>query len=241
VGFWRGAPAERRRHGYLAATGLLGLGLLPQALHRREFAHLLQASIPLFAALPALVRCLLNGPPVLGTTSRARTAWRTLAVLLAIVLLTTGVAMRSEATPDFTPFDNDVRGKYRRLSQGLDVERGGLRIHAIRRIRTLTRPDDRLLVLGNAAWVYYFAQRPLSGLFHNYVGVYALFPRWRQRNLNEIKAHPPTLVVAAPEDLDPSAPQSLERNYPEVAAYVAHNYRAVVYDSSGIVVLARER
>ena len=88
-------------------------------------------------------------------------------------------------------------------------------------LRECTRPADRILVTYFAPEIAFFAQRAFAGGVAALHGGHWSEPRFQQRSLQSLSAHPPVLVIQRSLDTD------FRQIYPLLAGYVSKHYRRV--------------
>ena len=88
-------------------------------------------------------------------------------------------------------------------------------------VRECTRPADRILVTFFAPEIAFFAQRGFAGGLAALHGGHWSEPRFQQRSLQHLIAHPPALIIQRSGDTD------FRQIYPLLAGYVSNHYRRV--------------
>jgi hypothetical protein len=79
----------------------------------------------------------------------------------------------------------------------------------------------------------------MSGLLNGYSLFILYSDAWRQRNLAAINADPPAVVMIRSDFSVAPADDLLRRLTPELYEFISRNYRRVVYDRDGWVLLKR--
>jgi hypothetical protein len=75
----------------------------------------------------------------------------------------------------------------------------------------------------------------MSGLLNGYAGIF-FKESWRARNLDAVRANPPSLLVCDRDFLDGN-PDAVFRKYnPELYAWLRAHYSRVVFEADGLVV-----
>ena len=87
-------------------------------------------------------------------------------------------------------------------------------------VRECTRPTDRILLTFFAPEIPFFAQRGFAGGLAALHGGHWSEPRFQQRSLQQLTAHPPALIIQR------SAAEFREI-YPLLAPYISEHYRSV--------------
>lgn len=212
----------------LLAAGILGLAIAPQALFRPDTQHILQVIPPLLVVAALLVLRLFD------KSIRVMAAVAYLAVLVFPF-----AGLRHQLRMDLAPPGADVLNRYRALAAGLDAaDPANAMAQVARAVQRRTSPSQPILVTPLTPQVYFWADRPMSGLENGYAGVFSQ-DIWQQRNLEAVRRSPPALVVADRGFLrgDPSA--LLKRHNPELYAWLKERYPFVVAESGNFVILAQ--
>jgi hypothetical protein len=102
-------------------------------------------------------------------------------------------------------------------------------------VQHLTAPGAPILVTSRMSQIYFWADRPMSGLFNGYAGVFSQ-DLWRQRNLDAVCRRPPTLVVGDRDFLDGNPDAMFEKYDPELYGWLKERYRRVVGEFGTFVV-----
>jgi hypothetical protein len=241
LGAWRArrrADTPERDARFLAAAALLGIGLLPQAYYRADGHHLLQALPPVFVVAPLAARQLR-----LELAARSRPVRRSALVAGALAALTAVVSgaglLRFGGADLSSPASNGL-ARWTELARGLEGAPPGPLTAALRRTASIP-PEARVLVVPMVPQVYYFAERPMSGVLNMYAPGILDDPHWRERNLRHVAAHPPHLVFTSQAMLHPRSPhaRAFQRSQPELSRYLRANYREVAFTRGPWILLRR--
>lgn len=219
----------------LAVPATVGLGILPQSLHRVDVGHVLQIAAPFFALNVACWFLLWNGGR--GKNEKGRLLRRSLAVIYVGLSLWMYAGLGERLQRDYESFGKDIVRRYVLLTRNLDYyaesveperRREEYALKAVRAalvVRRLCPPDRHILVLGAPPAGYYF-DRPVAGIFcYYYPGIYEAEP-WASRDMEAILANPPAVVVL--DRLGPDGSHSVTR----YDAYLAEHYRS--WDSADL-------
>jgi hypothetical protein len=242
LGAWRtlrtsGAPARDAR--FLAGASVLGIGLLPQAYYRADGHHLLQALPPVLVVAPLVARHLR-----LELAGRSQVARRLALVASGAVLLalaTAGIGLLRFGGADLSsPASNGIE-RLAKLARGLEAAPPGALKATVRRIPSLVPPDGRILVVPIVPEVYYFAERRMSGILNQYAPGILDGPRWRERNLEHVRAHPPDIVFTSALMMHPRSPmgRAFRRSWPDLSRYLRGHYREVAFVRGPWILLRR--
>lgn len=87
-------------------------------------------------------------------------------------------------------------------------------------VRECTRPADRILLTFFAPEIAFFAQRGFAGGLAALHGGHWSEPRFQQRSLQQLTAHPPALIIQR-------SPGEFGEIYPLLARYISQHYRSV--------------
>ena len=111
----------------------------------------------------------------------------------------------------------------------------------LKAIRSKTPPGEPILVASLATQVNFFSDRPLSGFLNGLAaGIYD-DEAWRMRNLQAIKAHPPTIVLAEDNYFQDGEKNIVQTYYPELFDYLTTNYEAGDYRKGKWVLLEKKK
>ncbi|NIS86617.1 MAG: hypothetical protein GWN10_16510, partial [Nitrospinaceae bacterium] len=109
------AGGEEKRGWFLAAVGLMGAGIFPQALHRSDIAHLLQVLPPFLVGAGLLIPHLWHPVPA---SPRMQKAARGVAVVFLAGLLTAGWNLKQFGGSDWASLISDPVHRYPGLARG---------------------------------------------------------------------------------------------------------------------------
>lgn len=233
-------PAEEPgKYTFLAATGVMGLGLYPQSLHRSDAHHLLQVLPPMIIG-----GCLLLSQ--LWTSTMRYQKRHLLLGGLALVLLSMyiaalllsgwGVSYARAGRIDLAPWSSNPIARYQLLARGIHAGIDHPVARLILEIQSRTTPTDSVLVVSGGPQLNYLSDRRMSGCYI-FFGV-SSSDTWRRRNLAAVKQDPPELVVIAPAAL--VAPSGgFKDSFPELSAFLFSYLTRVVYQGNGLVIVAR--
>ena len=164
------------------------------------------------------------------------------AALAYLVLLVFPFAcLRSELRVDLAPLGRNLPQRYRALAAGLDAaDPANPVVQVARAVRRRTTPDQPIIVTPLMPQIYFWADRPMSGLLNGYAGIFSQ-ESWRRRNLEAVQQNRPALVVAD-RDFLRGNPNSLLKKYnPELYDWLKEHYPRVVAECGNFVVCASER
>ena len=223
----------------LLAAGILGLAISPQALFRPDTQHILQVIPPLLVVAALLLLRLFDGRgwerQAFGIGAAAVAA-----ALAYLALLTFPFAcLRSELRVDLAPLGRNLPQRYRALAAGLDAaDPANPVVQAARAVRLRTTSDQSIIVTPLVPQIYFWADRPMSGLLNGYAGIFSQ-ESWRRRNLAAVQQKPPALVVAD-RDFLRGNPHSLLKKYnPELYDWLKEHYPRVVAECGNFVVCGK--
>jgi hypothetical protein len=226
----------------LAALGIMGLGLYPQGCHRADASHVLQVIPPALIAGPLLVRRL-------WTRVEGRKHWWTLlrrgltAGLVAWAILGL-VGISALGGRDLAPFHWNPVPDWRALQRGLDampsqLPKSAVPVHGVMRaVVEATEADARILVVPIACQIYFFTNRPMSGLLIGYAAGIHDDDYWRARNLDRVREEQPAVVIAHAGFLDVGGEEDFRESHPELYRFLTSRYRNAIYRNEEWIVLA---
>ena len=240
-----GSPTSCIRCGHPSGRGRLGLAIAPQALFRPDTQHILQVVPPLLVVAVLLVVRLFNrgssesDPQHVGSTCHAvRIA---IAAAYLFVLVFPFACLRHELRIDLASLGTDLPGRYRALEAGLNAADPTNQVAQVARaVQRLTLPGEPILVTPLMPQVYFWSNRPMSGILNCYAGIFSQ-DVWRQRNLDAVRLRPPALLVADRDFLDGNPDAMFEKYDPELYQWLKARYRRVVGEVGGFVLIAGER
>lgn len=225
----------------LLGAGVLGLAISPQALFRPDLQHILQIIPPLLIVAPLLVLRLMDPRPA-GDSASWRQAVRTATALAYLALLIFPlVCLRADFRCDLAPLGRDLPGRYRALAAGLDAaDPANPVVRAVRTMQRNTLPDQPILVMPLLPQLYFWTDRPMSGLLNGYAGIFSSDP-WRRRVLAAVLQNPPALVLNLCR-LDRESPEALLRKYdPELYGWLTARYSRIVDETPEYVLYAPQQ
>ncbi|WP_165244871.1 hypothetical protein [Paludisphaera soli] len=232
---------------FLLASGLIGLAVVHQAMHRRDPAHLLQVVPPIivaaFATLATIRRAV--GSPELPRP--ARWGLGAFGLLVACGLAYATYGMTPYARWDLVTIGSAPADRLRQLARPLANDHAHPALGVVRFLRENSTPDDPVLVFPLDTQLLPLARRKLSGRLHGYYAGVFDGPEDAEANLDAIRAEPPALVVvpspAAPRTGSAWPSDNLARRgraaHAYLDEYVRVNYPRVVYDDGRSAVLSR--
>jgi hypothetical protein len=236
----RGRPLARQGRA-LAAIGLMGFALYPQAAYRADIHHLWQGLWPLLAAVPAMCAVSLrfarfraeSGGSAIG--SRFGAAGAFLLAAAAVVILTP-LAMRPHY--DLTPIRGASLSGLAELQRGLAAVPNHPYARIVAAIDRSTKPTDEVLIIPNAPQLLVFANRPASGLCFTYLRGVFDSPTWRSLQLARLEQKPPALVVATQRFFAMTPDEGFRASQPEMYDFLRARYRPItVEEGSGVLLL----
>lgn len=231
LGLVRGLRRLRRDRrdpvaGALVASAVVGASTLHQTLHRSDGQHLLQVLPLSLVLLPLLVSDLRR---------REGGRWQRPAALVLVALaLVAAWGLWPYGRVDLRP-PWSVGQRYRGLADPLRNEKHRV-IQAVRELRRQTAADERVLIFPLDPQLYVLADRPMAGrLSAYYAGVFDR-PPWSERNLDELRRHPPVRVLVPTRMYeDDWRPESNSRRGREahrgVDDFILERYREITYDN----------
>ena len=110
-------------------------------------------------------------------------------------------------------------------------------VQVARTVQLHTSPDQRILVVSLLPQIYFWADRPMSGLLNGYAGIFAQ-DSWRRRTWKPCNGSL-DLVVADGQFLRGNADSLFQKFNPELYGWLKQHYRRVVAECGTLVVYAR--
>jgi hypothetical protein len=227
----------RNRNLFLVGTGIMGLGLMPQAFYRPDIHHYLQVIPPSIIAA-----CILMGIcwDYLTSTAnplslRVLTAAVCIAYLgifcLCITMHRKGLAVDLEkfVSKPWTRFSD-----LRTISlEGIPHPVAALAVE----IQRSTKPTDSVLIVAGGdgcvspPQINFFSKRPVGGMFTSYWS--GTLSGYRLRDLDAVRLNKP-VMIAAPLDFEMEGPQNCFENlFPELYTFLKKEYTETVYSKYG--------
>jgi hypothetical protein len=241
-GLWMEARHPGRfdlRYKVMTAVGLLGLGILPQALFRADVLHLLQVLPPALIAGSLLVSELWQATMLPEGNRRGRLFLRGIGISYLAVVAFSVWGIRFYGGYDLSRWDANPFPRYSQLSQGIHSGIDHPVAHLLSEVQDQTSEDDRILVVPLACHHYFFADRPVSGFLVGFAPGVLDDDKWRLRNLRMIQEHPPSVVIVK-DSFFRMRPTNRFRVYqPELYAFLSTNYSQVVYQQDGWMLLTK--
>lgn len=219
----------------MVAGGLLGLGLSPQAFYRADVHHFLQVLPPVLLSAGMLVTELWQR----AKSFKQPRSLQSLLVIYLVILSIAGVGMRTGGGIDLAQGEWNPLPRYQHLSQGVQAKVDHPVIRLMQAVQRQTQPSDRILVVPLACQLYYFADRPMSGLLNGYTVGNIDSPYWRDRNLKVVQESPPTVVIAQANFFNLPPTDLFRLSQPELYNFLSHNYSKVITQQDGWVLLSQ--
>jgi hypothetical protein len=223
----------------LLAAGILGLAISPQALFRPDAQHILQIIPPLLVAAALLLLRLVDDRYWERQAGAVRAARAAVAAAYLALLVFPFACLHRELRVDLAPLGRNLPQRYRALAAGLDVaDPANPVVQVARAVQLRTTPGQPIIVTPLMPQIYFWADRPMSGLLNGYAGIFAQ-DSWRRLNLEAIQQNPPALVVADRDFLHGN-PESLLKKYnPELYDRLKQRYPRVVAECGNFVLFAK--
>ena len=227
------------KYKFMVAVGILGLGILPQAFYRADVLHLLQVIPPVLIGGSLVVSDFWKGTVLSNGNFRGRLA---LKIVAGFYLVTVGLScwgIRHYGGSDLAKFAWNPIPRYHQLSQGIHsgVEQPVIRL--IAEVRRQTMVNEKILVVPLACQLYYFADRPMSGLLNGYALGILDTDLWRRRNLDAIMQDPPKVVIVTEGFFSLPPTDMFRESQPELYDFLARHYARIIYHQDGWMLLTR--
>lgn len=232
-----GSTQCKEKYKFMAAVGLFGLGLFPQALYRSDIAHLLQVFPSVLIAGGLLVSELWKGTILPKNNIWGRFLSKSFAGLYLIIASVSGWGIRDYGGSDLTKFAWNPVPRYQQLSQGIHSSLNHPIIRLVAEIQKQTTEKDRILVIPLACQLYYFANRPMSGFLNGFARGILDNDKWRQRNLEAIQQNPPTVIIAKDGFFSLSPDDMFRASQPELFVFLSTHYTRIIYQQDGWLLL----
>jgi hypothetical protein len=220
----------------LFAAGLLGVALSPQALYRPDLQHILQSISPLFVVASFIILRLVG-----RHDSQPPAAWKyatkvaTALVYVTLLALPLG-RLHAWLRVDLASLGTDLPGRYRSLAVGLDAaDPNNAVVQVARAVQQHATPKQRILVVPLMPQIYYWVNRPMSGLLNGYAGIFA-GDTWRKRNLEAVQREPPSLIIVDRDFLNGKPDALFRKHNPELYDWLKKHYSHVVAECGTLVV-----
>lgn len=223
----------------LVVLAMVGLSILPQALHRKDVGHFLQVAAPFFALNIACWFLLWARGGNAAGPSRSRRVIAGTYIGLSVWMY---IGLSDHLKRDYETFGQRIIERYELLAGGPEhyveamvnperrSEKRALRAaRAALAVRQICPAEGHILVLGTVPVAYWFDRR-IAGLFpYYYEGIYEQ-PRWINRDFAAIEEHAPSLVLIDRENPIPRYEEYINVNYTELRSDDLHDlpYRFLV-------------
>jgi hypothetical protein len=229
---------SRQKSRFMIAVSIMGVGILPQAMHRSDLGHLLQVLPPSLIAGSLVISEMWSGSFRNSLRPFMQFAVKALAIVCVLLVITTIWGLRRSWFGDLAGWEINPFPRLERLFLGTNAIGDHPYRRIIAEVKRHTGPMDRILVVGFASQMYLFTDRPMSGLFNIYApGVYD-DDKWRLRNVQCVQEQPPELVISKDGLFDMG---EIRKSHPELCAYIAEHYTRVVYQQPGWQLLKKEQ
>lgn len=232
---WRQPDSTKPKWIMMVASGLLGLGLSPQAFYRADIHHFLQVLPPVLLSVGMLVVELWQR----ATWRKQRRSLQVFVIAYLVILSIAGLGMRTGGGIDLAQWEWNPLPRYQHLSRGVRSNLNHPVIRLMQAVQQQTKPSDRILVVPLACQLYYFADRPMSGLLNGYTLGNIDSPYWRDRNLKAVQASPPAIVIAQANFFNLPATDLFRLSQPELYDFLTKNYPKIITQQDGWMLLSQ--
>lgn len=232
---WRRSEPTHPKWIMMVASGLLGLGLSPQAFYRADVHHLLQVLPPVLLSAGMLVTELRQRAKLL----KQQRSLQGLLVVYLVILTIAGLGMRAGGGIDLAQWEWNPLPRYQHLSQGIKSNIDHPVIRLMQAVQHQTQPSDRILVVPLACQLYYFADRPMSGLLNGYTVGNIDSPYWRDRNLKAVQAAPPSVIIAQANFFNLPPTDLFRLSQPELYDFLTKTYTKVTAQQDAWILLSQ--
>jgi hypothetical protein len=229
---------SRQKSRFMIAVSIMGVGILPQALHRSDLGHLVQVLPPSLIAGSLVISEMWSGPFRSSLRPFMQFAVKALAIVCVLLVITTTWGLRRSWFGDLAGWEINPFPRLERLFLGTNAIGDHPYRRIIAEVKRHTRPMDRILVVGFASQMYLFTDRPMSGLFNIYAPGVFDNDKWRLRNVQCVQDRPPELVISKEGLFDMG---EIRNSHPELCTYTAEHYTRVVYQQPGWKLLKKEQ
>lgn len=224
VGWWRTRTAwEEHFPPRVWAAALVGCALLPQALHLMDPIHVRQVALPAIACLAGVF---------LHRFDPGARRTRLVAVLFAVVSLSLSYFSISMYLGWKDPIFQKLDSLYSATPVRKEPAEWMLLAAAMDRH---AEPGKSILLPTLDTRLYALARRPWAGLFPHFV--IPLSARWQQRAIDELRDHPPALVLLPVAERRLNPPFSYRGKNPLVEAFIHENYAVIDQSVPGWLIL----
>jgi hypothetical protein len=108
-------------------------------------------------------------------------------------------------------------------------------VQVARAVQQHATPKQRILVVPLMPQIYYWVNRPMSGLLNGYAGIFA-GDTWRKRNLEAVQREPPSLIIVDRDFLNGKPDALFRKHNPELYDWLKKHYSHVVAECGTLVV-----
>jgi hypothetical protein len=236
---YKNSDKDHSKYIFLMFSSLLGLIIFPQAIQRAGLAHLLQIMPPVIISVSI---ALSNFYQMLCNYKKYQVKFSGMCLfciyLISIALIGVVIFQSGGLRGSDLVYDNPLQ-KLVQINEGMHSVDNNQIIDLVNIVQNNTKPSDRILIIARQDQLYYFINRPLSGMATSYApGIWNL-PYWRSTNLDKISFNPPKVVMVKYNFTCDVTGLELNQYYPELYNYIISNYNQTLYQSGDWIILKR--
>jgi hypothetical protein len=226
---------------FLMFSSILGLIIFPQAINRAGYAHLLQIVPPAIIVVCILLPDLWDYIISFRSPLKKNVCGLIIILYIGIILLSGwGISQSGRLGGyDLVKFNVNPIPKFVQIYNGTKSMDANPIADLISTVQNNTTSADPILIIPPMHQLYFFIDRPMSGMTLWYgPGIFDQ-EKWRKKNLERILDNPPKIIIIKKDFSDGFTNYHFSEYQPELYNYIISNYDTIVDQKQDLVILKR--
>lgn len=234
---------ENNKYIFLIMVSILALLLYPSTAFRSSYPHLLQGLPPVIIAVSIFSSDFFN-----SLSNSKKSLKKTflglllISFLLIIPLIGLGISQFQPLNLggyDLVKSEFNPIPRLQQLHAGINTGEDSTLNRLIKTVQNNTTISDKILIIPSQHQLYYFINRPMSGMTLWYGPAIFDNEYWRHKNFENILADPPKLIIVKNNFSDGYTNLRFDRYQPELYDYIINNYNSTLYQNEDWIVLKK--
>lgn len=238
---YRNSKSTNSKYIFLMFSSILGLCIYPQAINRADYGHLLQVLPPVIIVvsilLPDFWEYMISFKSVLK-----KFVFSLIILLYLMVILLSGLGISQSGGIggyDLVKFNVNPIPKFVQIFEGTKSMDANPITDLISNVQNNTTSSDPILIIPPRHQLYFFINRPMSGMTFWYGPGMFDQEKWRKKNLERILANPPKIIIIEKDFSDEYTNYHFGEYQPELYNYIVSNYDTIVDQKQDLIILKR--